>query len=177
VGEPSRWNTLRALRVLRRFRDAVAGSVRALSVLPDELPAAVEKLQQEAKDLRKGNARLQEQLAVHEADRLFASAPERDGARTVIEVVSGFDAQALKAMASALSAKGGTLAALVSAARPALVVIARSPGVTADANALLRQLTTEFGGKGGGKADLAQGGGLDAEPAAIAAALRRLTNA
>src|SRR4029079_11154245 len=35
----------RALRVLRMYREAVAGAVRGLSVLPGELPAAVEKLQ------------------------------------------------------------------------------------------------------------------------------------
>jgi alanyl-tRNA synthetase len=39
----------RALRSLRIYRDAVAGSVRALSVLPGELPAAIERLQEESK--------------------------------------------------------------------------------------------------------------------------------
>ena len=43
----------RALDALRGYRDAVAGSVRSLSVLPAELPAAVERLQAEGKDLRK----------------------------------------------------------------------------------------------------------------------------
>jgi alanyl-tRNA synthetase len=150
------------------------GSVRALSVLPHELPAAVEKLQQEGKDLRKANARLMEQLAVHEADRLFASTPERGGRRTIVEVVDGFDPPSLKAMAVALAARGATFAALVSSARPPFVVIARSPDVTADANVLLRQLIAEHGGKGGGKADLAQGGGMDADPMTLVAALRRL---
>jgi alanyl-tRNA synthetase len=39
----------RALRALRRLRDAVAGSVRVLSVVPDELPAAIQKLQADAR--------------------------------------------------------------------------------------------------------------------------------
>ena len=33
---------------------------------------------------------------------------------------------------------------------------------TVDAGALLKQLAAKFGGKGGGKPDLAQGGGLNA---------------
>jgi alanyl-tRNA synthetase len=164
----------RALRVLRAYREAVAGSVRILSVLPGELPAAIEKLQQEAKELRKSQSRLQEQLAGHEAERLFAAAPEQAGRRVVTEIVSGFDASALKAMASALAARGRTVAALVSASSPVLVVIARSAGEPGDAGAILRQLVGQFGGKGGGKPDLAQGGGLNADPAAVVAAIREI---
>jgi alanyl-tRNA synthetase len=167
----------RALRVMRTYREAVAGSVRLLSVLPDDLPAAIEKLQQEAKDLRKGQSRLQEQLAVHEADRLFLAAADHGGRRAIVEMIAAFEAPALKAMAVALAAKGRTVAALVSATRPALVVVARSAGETLDASAVVRQLTGEFGGKGGGKPDLAQAGGMDVEPATIVAALRRLTTA
>jgi alanyl-tRNA synthetase len=163
----------RALRVFRNYRDAVGGSVRVLSVLPGELPAAVEKLQTEAKELRKSQSRLQEQLAGHEAERLLVATPERDGRRVVTEVISGFEAQGLKAMASALAARGRTVAALVSPSSPALVVIARSADETVDANAVLRQLIAQFGGKGGGKPDLAQGG-LNGEPAAILAAIRKL---
>jgi alanyl-tRNA synthetase len=164
----------RALGVLRMYRDAVSGTVRVLSVLPGELPGAVEKIQHEVKDLRKAQARLQEELARHEAERLLPSIPERDGRRVFIQVVPGFDAPALKVMASAMAASGRTLAALVSATAPVLVVIARSPDAPGDAQAILRQLIAQFGGKGGGKPDLAQGGGMTADPAAIAAALRTL---
>jgi alanyl-tRNA synthetase len=163
----------RALRVFRNYREAVGGSVRVLSVLPGELPAAVDKLQTEAKELRKSQSRLQDQLAGHEAERLLVATPERDGRRVVTEVISGFEAQGLKAMASALAARGRTVAALVSASSPALVVIARSADETVDANAVLRQLIAQFGGKGGGKPDLAQGG-LNGEPPAILAAIREL---
>lgn len=60
----------RALRALRTYRDAVAGSMRVLSVLPGELPSAVERVQNEARDLRKTIKGLQERLATHEAARL-----------------------------------------------------------------------------------------------------------
>ena len=67
----------RALRALRGYRDAVAGSVRSLSVLPHELPAAVERIQADGKQARKTIARLQSELAVHEAVRLIAASPRR----------------------------------------------------------------------------------------------------
>jgi alanyl-tRNA synthetase len=59
----------RALRVLHAYREAIAGTVRVLSVLPAELPAAVGKMQQEMRDLRKAHARLQEQQAKLAATR------------------------------------------------------------------------------------------------------------
>ncbi len=50
---------------------------------------------------------------------------------------------------------------LFTTATPALVVIARGASATIDAGAVLKQLAAKFGGKGGGKPDLAQGGGLE----------------
>jgi len=43
----------RALRSHRALRDVVSGSVRALSVLPGDLPSAIERLQGELKDARR----------------------------------------------------------------------------------------------------------------------------
>jgi alanyl-tRNA synthetase len=39
-------------------------------------------------------------------------------------------------------------------------------------DALLRELTKRYGGRGGGKADLAQGGGLTGSPLEVAATAR-----
>jgi alanyl-tRNA synthetase len=55
---------------------------------------------------------------------------------------------------------------------PALVVVARGANASVDAGAVLKQLTAKFGGKGGGKPDLAQGGGLNASGGALIAAAR-----
>jgi alanyl-tRNA synthetase len=44
---------------------------------------------------------------------------------------------------------------------PAAVVTARSADLTIDSAALLKQLTARFGGKGGGRPELSQGGGLN----------------
>jgi alanyl-tRNA synthetase len=160
----------RVVRHLRAYRDAVAGSVRTLSVLPAELPAAVERLQADARDLRKVIKGQQEQLAGHEAARLLASAGT-DDVRVVIDVLDGWDAAGLKAVAVAATTAARAVVVLVS--KDALVV-ARSAGVSTDANAVLRQLTDRFGGRGGGKPDLAQGGGLNASLEEVASAAREI---
>ena len=164
----------RALRALRGYRDAIAGSVRSLSVLPHELPAAVERIQAEGKQARKTIARLQSELAVHEAARLIAASPAADGVRRVAQVADGWDTAGLKAIASAMTAQAGVAAALVGSSAPIAIVVARSSGVAVDANVVLQQLLKRFGGRGGGKPELAQGAGLVGDPQEIAAAAREL---
>ncbi|HEV8395474.1 MAG TPA: DHHA1 domain-containing protein [Vicinamibacterales bacterium] len=159
----------RALRTLRQLRDAVAGSVRHLSVLPPELPAAVEKLQAEGKGLRKTIAGLQAALAVHEADRLLGAA---DGRRVITEIYEDWDAAGLKTIASSLIARDPVAVALVAGGPTATVVVGCAPSLGLDAGAVVRQLTDRFGGRGGGRPDLAQAGGLSGHTAEIAAAAR-----
>jgi alanyl-tRNA synthetase len=94
--------------------------------------------------------------------------------RVVVEVVAGWDAAGLKLIASAVTAAGAAAVALISAQVPAFAVIARSSGVSVDAGAVLKHLIERFGGRGGGKPDLAQGGGLNGNPTEIAQTARTL---
>ena len=162
-------------RALARFRtlgDAVAGSIRTLSVAPEELPDAIARAQAENKDLRRVMRGLTEQLAVHEAARLVAEAATVGGVKLVAGSFDGWDAAGLKALATAVASHPGAVAVCLSAAPPLLAAVARSADTTIDAASLLKDLIARFGGKGGGKAELAQGGGLAAEPAAVLAAVR-----
>jgi alanyl-tRNA synthetase len=167
----------RALRAWRGYRDAVAGSVRSLSVLPHELPAAVERMQADGKLARKIIARLQSELAGHQAARLIAASPVVEGVHRAAHVVDGWDAAGLKAIASAMTAQGLAAVAMVGTSAPIAVVIARSASVAVDANVVLQQLMKRFGGRGGGKPELAQGAGLIGDPQEIAAAARQLLGA
>jgi hypothetical protein len=63
----------RAVHALRGYRDAVAGSVRVLSVLPGELPSAIERIQVECKSLEKQLRDMRIELAGHEGRRLAAA--------------------------------------------------------------------------------------------------------
>jgi alanyl-tRNA synthetase len=162
----------RMLRLFGAYRDTVAGSLRLLSVLPPELPGAIERVQNEARDLRRTVKSMQESLASYEAARLVAAAPIVNGVRVVAAAVDGWDASGLKALAAAAVASESVAAALFSASLPALAVVARSRNVAADAQAVLKQLVASFGGRGGGKPDLAQGGGLEGEISRIVGAAR-----
>lgn len=156
----------RALRRFRALRDLNASAVRLLSILPEELPDAIERLQAEAKDQRRSFAALQQEVARYRADELAASAVAAPKGRLVVQALES-DAAGLKALAAAVAAKRGYLVVLVSAWRPALLVVARSEDVDVAANRVVAEMTSKFGGRGGGRPDLAQAGGLDADPATI----------
>ncbi len=172
----------RALGAYRTLRDAMAASVRLLSVLPAELPAAIERLQTDAKDHKRAMTGLRHDLARYRADELAAGAEEvrleaeattggLRGCRLVARAVDA-DAIGLKNLAGAIAAKPGLLVVLVSVSTPALVVIARSSDVPISAQQLLATLITQFGGRGGGRPEMAQGGGLAASASAILSAVR-----
>ena len=167
----------RALRAFRGYRDAVAGAVRVLSVLPHELPSAVERAQLDAKDLRKTVSRLQGELAGHEASRLLEDAALVGDRRVVVQALEGWDAAGLKAIASSLVAQGGVVAVLVSAGNPIAVVVARSQDAALDSSKGLRMLLDRFGGRGGGRPELAQGAGLVGTIEDILAAAREVVSA
>jgi len=164
----------RALRSLRQLRDAVAGSVRVLSVLPQELPSALEKLQADGKGLRKTISGLQAALAVHEADRLLAAAHPGTGRRVITEIYEDWDVAGLKTIASSLIARDPVAVALVAGGPAATVVVASAPSLGLDAGAVVKRLTDRFGGRGGGRPDMAQAGGLAGHTAEIAVAARAL---
>ncbi len=179
----------RALRALRRYRDAVAGSLRLLSVTPEDLPQAIERVQDEARDLRRSLKRFQEAAAVQEGTALAARALLVNGRRVIVEALDGWDANGLKTIASAATASDGVAVALFSAAAPAVtptptsviapvvVAIATSKDVPVDAAAVLKVLVAKFGGRGGGKPDLAQGGGFTASVDDLLAVARDLLRA
>ena len=76
----------------------------------------------------------------------------------VIASLEGWDAQGLKTIASAIVEQPGHVAILISSPPPASIVVARSSDQQVDAGALLKQLVSRFGGKGGGRSELAQEG-------------------
>ena len=164
----------RALRAFRDHRDAVTGAVRVLSVLPHELPGAIERAQHEAKDLRKTISRLHGMLAGHEAERLLGTAAAVGSLRVVVQTVEGWDATGIKAIATSLVSHSDVVVCLLSVGEPVAVVVARSQNVGIDAAKSLRTLLERFGGRGGGRPDLAQGAGLSGRIDEILQVARRL---
>ena len=165
----------RTLARFREWRGALADVQKHLSVAPNEMAEAVQRLQEDSKSVQRSLRGAQERLAGFEAAGLLTKG-SRVGDRLVIaEALDGWDAQSLKTMAVAAAGMDPTAAiALFSTSAPALVVIARGANATIDAGAILKALVAKFGGKGGGKPDLAQGGGLTASSGDLVAAAREL---
>ncbi len=167
----------RALHRFRHWRDALAATQKFLSVAPEEMAAAVERMQADSKAQQRTLRGFQERLATHEAFALLEKATSTGGQPVIVEALEGWDAQGLKAIAvAAAAAQARAVVVLFTTTSPALVVIARGSDAAIDAGALLKRLVGQFGGKGGGKPDLAQGGGLAAPVAALKAAALTLVS-
>lgn len=147
----------RALERFRLWKGALSAMQKHLSVPPTDMAASIERMQEDAKAVQRNIRGFQEKLAAHEAQALLAKGSP------VIAAIEGWDAQGIKAIATAITASDPNASvALFTASNPAQVVVARGSASTIDAGAVLKALAAKFGGKGGGKPDLAQGGGLAA---------------
>ena len=164
----------RALQRFRVWRGALSAMQKHLSVPPIEMAASIERMQEDAKAVQRTVRGFQEKLAAHEAQALAARAQRIGDTLLIAEALEGWDPQGLKAIAvAATAAQPEAVVALFTSTTPAQVVIARGANASVDAGALLKQLAAKFGGKGGGKPDLAQGGGLGAPPTELIAYLTR----
>ncbi len=169
----------RTLARFRVLRDVAAAGSRLFSVGPADLAASIERLQAETRDQRRAMVALQGDLSRYRSEEMATSAEPvaRGGAGSPLRLVAqslDLDANGLKALASAITARPGFVVLLASSSTPALVVVACSKNVDLAANEILGALTATFGGRGGGKGDLAQGGGLAAPPHDVLAAGRAI---
>ena len=148
----------RALDSHGRLRDTVTASTRALSVLAEELPAAIERMHADLKDAGRAARKLHEELAGFRARGLRQAAEAIGPHRGVLRAQPETDAALLKALASAIVSEPGFIAVLVGEGRPAPVVVARSSDVALDVGHWMKRVTADLGGRGGGRPELAQGG-------------------
>jgi alanyl-tRNA synthetase len=162
----------RALASFRTLRDTMASATRLLSVVPGDLSPAIERLQAESKDARRLIKDMQSRLAEFEAASLANRAEPLGSIRAVITSLEGLDANGLKTIAASITSRPGHVAVLISSPSPSFAVVARATDVTIDSGAILKQLIAAFGGKGGGRPEMAQGGGLQGSANDILAAAR-----
>jgi alanyl-tRNA synthetase len=160
----------RALARFSHLRTAIDESIKRLSVLPAELPAAIARLQDENKAQRLAMRAQQEKLAQSEAETLRGRGEQVGGVTLVAAHMPGWDAPGIKLLASILTQTSGTVVALAGDGSPAPVVVARSDDGALDSGSVLRQAIEELGGKGGGKPGMAQGA-VSAAPERAAEAL------
>ncbi|KQQ62065.1 alanine--tRNA ligase [Pseudomonas sp. Leaf129] len=147
--------------------------------LIDKLSAVIER----NRALEKQLEQLQAKAASAAGDDLSASAVEVKGVKVLAARIDGQDGKALLALVDQLKNKLGQAVILLGGVHDDKVVLVS--GVTKDLTArlkagdLMKQAATAVGGKGGGRPDMAQGGGVDASAldAALALALPFVENA
>ncbi len=159
----------RALRDHRWKTRAVADIRRALSVSGLEVVEVVERLAaREREAARQAEEVLQRLLAVEAGLR-------RRGLvlpAVLAEVATGRQVDEARGLAQALIRDGGVVALL--ATEEGRLVFARSADLAVDVAALLRRAVDQFGGRGGGRSEFAQGTLTDgAAVEAVLAAARR----
>jgi alanyl-tRNA synthetase len=166
-----------AFRHLARERALVANLTDLLKVQPDQLSDRIEKMLVQLKAAEKTIADMQAKEALAQAATLVDGARSVGGVRLVAAQVSA-GGNDLRLLALDVRGRLGTEPAVVALVggttdKPSVVVAtteaARDRGVSA--GRLVALAAAALGGKGGGKDDLAQGGGTDgtATPAALAA--------
>ncbi|HEV3470914.1 MAG TPA: DHHA1 domain-containing protein [Pyrinomonadaceae bacterium] len=166
----------RALSDYRRANRAARAAAAHFSVGRDEADAAVARLLEEHKQLQRRARALEELAARAEARELWEESGAAAGPRVVTRVFEGRDAESLRRLALAVAAHAGAVALLGSREEAgARLVFARATDAPGDMNALMREACQALEGRGGGRPDLAQGGGPRAAllEQALAAAARK----
>lgn len=156
----------RALADYRRANRSALDVARVFSTGRDDGPESVRRLFEEAKQLRRRVRDLAELASEVEGRRLYAEGEAREGYRVVARRLDGRSADELRLVAHKVVAEGPALALLASDdAGTARLVFARGddPALGAvDCGRLMRAACEILGGRGGGRPDMAQGGGPDA---------------
>ncbi len=163
----------RAVADYRLKHDVVQQLGATLTTGIDDLPAALARLQEEARQLRLELKRERGARLALEAGQLLDGAETVGGARVVRRVLVGREMDEARQLATLLTA-GGAVALLGVAGERAQLVFARpteGPGFAHVGEAIKPALAALGGARGGGGPTSAQGGGPAADETTVAAAL------
>jgi alanyl-tRNA synthetase len=138
-----------------------------LKARPEEIASQVEKLQEQARRYEREIEQLKMKLALGQTETASETVREVGGVRVLTRRVSDLDANGLRQLADTLSGrvKPGVVVLGQSADGKASLVVRVTDDLTARLNAgqIVREISALVGGKGGGRADMATGGGTRPE--------------
>jgi alanyl-tRNA synthetase len=166
----------RAVEQYQHTTDALKRIAEMMKVSEPELVEQVERMLARDRTLEKQVDQLKNQLAQSAVSDLEGQARTVGNVRILAARVDGMDRQQLRALADSLRNKWKTAVVVLASAEDSNVAIISA--VTKDltskvhAGKLVGAVAQAVGGKGGGRPDMAEGGGKD--PSALPAALEHV---
>jgi alanyl-tRNA synthetase len=154
-----------ALEHYQHQASLLASAAKQLNVGEDAVLAQVEKLMQTVRQLEKQLTDQRRKGALNQLDDLVAKAQTIKGTKVVVSEVENVDREALRRLVDSLRQKLGSSVVVLGQAEDGKVALIA--GVTKDLTAkvhagkVIQALAKLVNGRGGGRPDLAEGGGED----------------
>ncbi len=162
-----------ALRWVQEREGRLAEAAAALKTSPDDVAQKIAQMQDSVRSLERELARLKSKMASSQGNELAEAAADVNGVKVLAATLDGADSKTLREALDKLKDRLRPAAIVLAAANGSKVSLVA--GVTSDLTAKLKAgdlvnfVAQQVGGKGGGRADMAQAGGTDASklPAAL----------
>jgi alanyl-tRNA synthetase len=167
-----------ALRWVRNMENRLLDVASLLKADRESVVEKVDQLQSRNRELEKDLERFKARMAASQGDDLAAQAEDVDGLKVLAAKLDGVDPKRLRDTVDQLKNKLGSAAIVLATVHGDKVSLVA--GVTSDyvdrieAGPLANFVAQQVGGRGGGRADLAQAGGND--PSKIDQAIRSVPN-
>lgn len=167
----------RAVATARRDFSTLTETAGLFSAHIYDVPQQARKALEEIRALRKQLEQSQEELATAQASSLLAETPETNGRKLITMMFADRDLNFIKLLAQKITRQSPNAVALLATTHSQVaLVFAQSAGRPHDMGALMKDVLSKMGGRGGGSKDLAQGGapsvqGLEAALTAAAETL------
>jgi alanyl-tRNA synthetase len=154
-----------ALAWVQQQEAKLSEAAAALKTSPQDVSQKIAQIMDNVRSLEKELARLKSKLASSQGDELADQAVDVKGIKVLAASLEGADAKGLREAVDKLKNKLKSAAVVLAASNDGKVSLIA--GVTPDltgrvkAGELVNHVAQQVGGKGGGRADMAQAGGTD----------------
>lgn len=149
-----------ALRTFQNYHHIVTEISRSLSAAPDDAPNLVNQQAEQLRQAQKEIRRLTAELLPVEAQRLVKQAEAQDGHKLIMALYRDRPAAELRELGKLLQGEAGVIAVLAGFdGQKVSLIVACADDTGVSARAFLAKQLDPIGGKGGGDARMAQGGG------------------
>jgi alanyl-tRNA synthetase len=154
-----------AFEYMAQAQKKLAIAAQMLKTAPDAVVEKLDALLAQNRQLEKELAAVKSKLAAASIDEWVSEAEEIKGIRVLVKQVEGNDAKLLRDLVDRLRNKLGNSAVLLAGTdgeRVSLVAgVSKEATAVAKAGDMVRIVAEKIGAKGGGRPDMAQGGGQD----------------